>query len=190
MSRVVSAGRSREFVLASALGTALLTVILAGCPGGLDRGQFPDNTTGAAGTPGAAGMPGMAGTPGTAGMGAVVGCDGAQAIFDAHTCSLVGACHDKDGSAAHFKMAPAGWDAALVGTVPPGGGAGALASQCMASAMPYITKTQPAGGLILAKLKGTTPPCGAKMPSLGAALTADEFTCIQNWANKLASMAP
>jgi hypothetical protein len=59
----------------------------------------------------------------------------------------------------------------------------------MGKGIPYITKTQPAGGLILDKLKGNPPMCGAHMPSIGDPLTDTEIACVQQWANALAAKA-
>jgi hypothetical protein len=187
MTRVVSVGRSKGILLASALGTVFLISSLSGCPGTLDPTQFPPMGVSTGGTTGAAGTTGTAGT----GAGGVMGCANAPAIFVAHTCTIMGACHDADGTAAGFKMDPAGWEKNLVGVMSKGGGAALNASKCGASGIPYLAKTtQPATGLFLAKLSGTVPPCGAKMPNVGSALTATEFACVQAWANALVAATP
>jgi hypothetical protein len=57
--------------------------------------------------------------------------------------------------------------------------------------MAYITKGNPAGGLILNKIKNKTPACGDQMPTVPPMpLTATEIQCVQDWANKLAAEAP
>lgn len=203
MTRVVSVGRSKRLAL-TGTGLALFvlgSVGLSGCPGTLDESEFPPasagtagtsggaGTTGAAGT-GAAGTTGTAGTTGAAGTGSgAVGCAEAPAIFEAKGCATAGACHDKDGAGAGFKMAPTGWEKNLVGMKPKAGGV--LASMCLASTVPYLTaKSNPATGLFIDKLKNARPACGDQMPSIGEKLTATEMTCIQNWANKVVADTP
>jgi hypothetical protein len=190
MTRVVSVGRSKRLFAFAGTGLALLVVSLTGCPGSLNPNDFPPPSAGTAGsgtTTGAAGT-GTAGVSGAAGM----GCATINDLWTAKACTTQGACHDAMGSAAGFNMTTAGWDTAanLVGKLPPGGGVGALASVCMGKGMPYITKAQPAGGLILNKLSNKTPACGAQMPNIGVAMTATELACVQAWANQLAAMAP
>jgi hypothetical protein len=107
-----------------------------------------------------------------------------MSIFEAKNCALTGACHDANGAAANFKMTGAGWENNLVNVMPKGGGT--LASECGGANMPYITKANPAGGLLLMKLKAS-PSCGDRMPTLGDYLTATEIDCIQRWATKLAN---
>jgi hypothetical protein len=191
MTRVVSVGRSKSLFLAGALGTALLTVVAAGCPGTLDPTLFPPPMSGTAGTVGmgAAGTTGAAGT-GAAGTGAITPCD-AMPIFVKYSCTLVGSCHDAMGSAAKLDMATAGWEKTLVGKVPPGGGAMATPSLCATGAtatVPYIKAgSNPATGLFVDKLTKTPPPCGAVMPNIGGPLTAMEKTCVIQWATVLAN---
>jgi hypothetical protein len=211
MTRVVSVGRSHGLVVAGALGLALLTVTLTGCPGSLQDPQDfppPPGTTGAAGTNGgtagtaAAGTMGTAGT-GTAGTAAPAGCDIAP-IIKTYSCALALACHDAKGSAAGLDMASATFASHLVGTLP-GVAAGhtiqtpsICALDTTNKTVAYITKpTTPgghAGGLILEKVKG--PFCmgggmtGVQMPTTGPPyLSTTEIACVQNWADALAAAA-
>src|SRR5262245_12990732 len=66
-----------------------------------------------------------------------------------------GGCHDAQGSGAGFKMAPAGWESALVGGNPVAG----MGSMCMTTG-PYLDPgSNPATGLFLKKLTAS-PGCG------------------------------
>jgi hypothetical protein len=179
MTRVVSVGRSKGFVLASALGTIVFASILAGCPGTLDPSQFP--LSGGAGMSGAAGTTGMAGSTGTGGSTGVTGCDIAPALAK-YKCSMAG-CHDAGGASANFSMTGA-WEANLVNVNPKGGGT--LESTC-AGMGPYIMKGSATGdGLFMKKIR-PKPPCGLPMPFGGEPMAAADITCFQQWATALAA---
>lgn len=117
MTRVVSVGRSKGVYAIGALGFALLTLTLVGCPGTLDNpGAFTTGGAGSSGSAGAgtagggAGMA-MAGASGSAGTGGLPpGCDPMKLFTQTgvHDCTLAGACHDAMGSGAGFKMAGTG----------------------------------------------------------------------------------
>ena len=174
MTRVVSVGRSKG-IFVFGTGIALLVFAMTGCPGTLDPKEFPAPVTGTAGTTGVAGT-GVGGTTGTGGA----GCATIQKVWDDHFCSI-GGCHDA-ASPTNFKMAPAGWEANLVGKTPMGGGT----SMCGGNTMAYIIKgPAPVGGLLLNKLKNKTPACGAQMPNLPPVLNATELDCVQKWADQL-----
>jgi hypothetical protein len=207
MTRVVSVGRSQgHFSIWALSSICLLAVGLIGCPGTLDDpGAFP-GTAGSSGS--SAGSNGQAGSgsggSGTAGSGSaggggsLPGCD-TTAIFKksaANSCALAFACHDKDGSAAGFKMAPAGFEANLVGKMPDPNNAGSYCGKDPAfKNMAYLIKgPAPVDGLLLRKLKGavcvdntmTPPGMGVRMPSNLPALSDQEMACVQAWADKLA----
>jgi hypothetical protein len=188
MTRVVSVGRSKGLLLASALGTVVFASILAGCPGTLDPSQFP--LSGAAGMPG-----GMAGTTGAAGS--LPGCDVSNLVTTKYACSVDSVCHGAKDPAANLDMVTAGWEASLVGTVPKGGGVLAK-SICFDDpafkTMPYIVKgSYPATGLLMTKLKMATcvNPAGTKgalMPSGAVApMPKADMDCFQAFADKLAA---
>jgi hypothetical protein len=182
MTRVVSVGRSKGFMLASTLGTVAFLSILAGCPGTLDPNQFPLS--------GGAGMPGTGGTGGTTG-GGLPGCATIGAVIEKAGCGIDGVCHGAN-PAANFDMVSAGWETRLVGVAPKGGGMLA-ASICFADpalkTMPYINAgTNPATGLLMTKLMGNAcSPMGKQMPSGLPPLTTDQMKCFQDFANKLAN---
>jgi hypothetical protein len=169
-------------------------VLFVGADGGAGTGG--ESVSGAAGhgAPGTAGFGSSgaagAGASGAAGTtGSVVGCD-AAAIFTAHTCSLQGACHDRNGTSAGFDMATPGWEKTLVDRYPKAGGGAGLESMCRTFPTPYLWPDhQPAEGLFLMKLTMATPWCGAHMPSVGAPLTQSELDCVQLWANQLVADA-
>jgi hypothetical protein len=193
MTRVVSVGRSRGLLTIGALGSALLTLCLAGCPGTLDSSQFPPMTSGAAGagnTSGAAGMTGAAGmmvaAAGMSGTG-TPGCD-ITPLVATYMCAK-GGCHDDAGMSAGFSMTGNTWWMNLVGVTPKGGGT-FITSVCSTSTTPYITKGSATGdGLFLDKVKEATPPCGAQMPFGGPTFpTTQEVTCFQQFTTALANM--
>jgi hypothetical protein len=125
---------------------------------------------------------------GTAGDGTSV--DGASdcdvgAIIAASSCALAAACHDTRGTSANFDMATPGWEKALVGGVPKGGGV--VPSMCGEQGRVYlVANSRPARGLFMEKLTvNPPPPCGSRMPLLGAPLKANELACFQAWADAL-----
>jgi hypothetical protein len=197
MTRVVSVGRSHGLVAAGALGIALLTVTLTGCPGSLQNPQdFPPAASGTAGTSGGAGTTAAGGTTGGAGTTGAAGtmasnCDMPTLINTKYMCTLAGACHDATGAAANLSLVQADWPK-LVNQVPKGGGAG-TASICANDpafkTIPYIMKgTNPATGLLLTKIKmDACSPGGKQMPNLGVLLSAADAVCFQQWATGLAN---
>jgi hypothetical protein len=184
MTRVVSVGRSKGFLLASTLGTVAFMSILAGCPGTLDPGQFP--LSGSAGSTGAAGNPGMAGT-----SGGLPGCPNIEMVIMKTGCNIDGVCHGAN-PAANFDMLTAGWETHLVGQAPKGGGQLApsiCATDNAFKTIPYINAgTMPATGLLMTKLTSAAcSPMGKQMPSGLPPLTPDQLKCFQDFANKLAN---
>jgi hypothetical protein len=167
-------------------------VLVVGTDGGAGTGGFlagAAGTTGAGGfLAGAAGITGAAGTTGTAGgsggKSSFEGCD-ITPIITAHNCTIQGACHDSNGSAAGLDLASPGLGARLYNGYPGLGGAVGLESICRSAGIPYIVPdSYPARGLFLMKLTAD-PPCGAQMPSIGSPLNATELDCIQRWAQKV-----
>jgi hypothetical protein len=132
---------------------------------------------------GAVGCNGGEGGGGGAGTGG--NCD-VPALFAAKACSIAG-CHSSSSPAAAFDMQTAGWETAMVGKTPPGGGAAATMSMCMGMGQYLVAGSQPATGLFIDKLAKATPQCGARMPNLplDPGLTAAELACVQTWANAL-----
>jgi hypothetical protein len=158
----------RLFVIATALAGGAM-----GCGGG------SESTGGTGGAGGGAG--GSTGAGGT--------CD-AMPIFTKHTCTVVGACHDTNGSAAGFDMLTAGWETHLVGEAVSGGGTGTLASLCGGMGLVYLKPNIiPAQGLFIDKLTKSPPECGVAMPNLPPLLNDTEKACVQSWANGLVNAA-
>jgi hypothetical protein len=202
MTRAVSVGRSKGIFAVGALGFALLTLTLVGCPGSLDHPELFPNQGGTAGSTGSAGAGtagggagmAMAGTSGAAGTAA---CDMVMLTVTKYTCTLGLACHDSVGSAAGLSMVQADWPK-LVGTVPKSGPPPMMTkgtpSICAGDpafkTVPYITKGSATGaGLLLQKLMGPVcAPMGLQMPSLGTKVTAADMVCFQQWATQLANM--
>jgi hypothetical protein len=159
-----------------ARGAVLFALGAAGCPGTVDPSLWPTAT----------GSGGGAGNPGTGGM-VVPACDPTP-IFVAKFCGNSG-CHDANGTAANFDMGSADWQTRLVGVNPQG--AGLNPSLCAPNGPYLVAGVQPATGLFLDKVKpDTTAPCGALMPQIGPKLTAEDFACVQSWANALVMAAP
>jgi hypothetical protein len=164
-----AAGRSARGYARNAACAVLLLFGLSGCPGTLDPAL--------AGGTGGSGGSGGGGTGGTAPT-----CD-AMAIFTAKGCAQSG-CHDAAGTSAGFRMAPAGWEQALVGGNPTSAGS------CMGYGSPYLKPgVQPATGLFLDKLKGVAGLCGNRMPLVGTPLVQTEIDCVQQFANGLVTAA-
>jgi hypothetical protein len=165
----------RAFVTAAALAVGAM-----GCASGND-------TTGGAGAGGAGS--GGGGSSGTACALADVN----KLFLTTSTntgCTVTGACHDAQGSAAGLDLISAGWEQKLVGKGPSAtAGAATLMSKCAGLNLVYLKAgTSPATGLFLDKLSPATvsaPPCGVHMPNLGAPFTATQFACVQSWANTL-----
>ena len=161
----------------TAIGAVLFALGAAGCPGTVDPTLWP-TATGSAG----------AGNPGTGGTG-VQACDPTP-IFVAKICSS-GVCHDANGTAANFDMGSSDWQTRLVGVNPKG--AGLNPSMCGANGPYLVPGVLPATGLFLDKLNpnpNRTPACGVLMPQVGSKLTAEEFACVQSWADALVMAAP
>jgi hypothetical protein len=155
---------------------------------------------GDAGLPQQNGIAGTAGVSGASGRGAVTAaglggaggynppytCDMVHLINQKYSCTLIGACHDANGSAAGLNLTQAAWPK-LVGTYPSTAGGLAFPSMCLAPGLPYLVKgTLPAQGLLLDKLKAP-PPCGAQMPDIGGPVSLADMECFQAWANELTS---
>ena len=159
----------------TATGAVLFALGAAGCPGTVDPTLWP-TATGSAG----------AGNPGTGGTG-LPACD-PMPIFVAKSCSI-SICHDANGTAANFDMASTDWQTRLVSVNPKG--AGLNPSLCDANGPYLVANVLPARGLLLDKLKpNTTPACGVLMPQVGVKLTAEEFACVQSWADALVMAGP
>jgi hypothetical protein len=130
----------------------LTSVVLAGCPGDLDPRL-------------------MGGGGGTGGSQI---CD-AQPIMVAK-CGQPG-CHSESIPQAGLDLKSAGVAARLLAA--PVAGANASCTDDLRTA--YLTpNSNPATGFFFQKLT-SAPPCGLKMPELGD-LTANEMSCLQEWA--------
>jgi hypothetical protein len=165
----------------TAIGAVLLALGAAACPGTVDPSLWP-TATGSGNGSGSAG----AGNPGTGGTG-VPACDPTP-IFVAKICGN-GACHDASGTAANFDMGSSDWQTRLVGVNPKG--AGLNPSKCGTNGPYLVPGALPATGLFLDKVKPeTTPACGVLMPQIGPKLTAEEFACVQSWADALVMAGP
>jgi hypothetical protein len=128
---------------------------------------------------------GSGGGGGGGGAGTGGGTCDATKIFSTYGCAIP-ACHSNVNPAANFDQQTPGWEHAMVGKAPPGGGPAATASMCANMGKVYLVAgSQPATGLFLDKLKLITPPCGARMPNIGGPLTTPELNCVQDWANAL-----
>jgi hypothetical protein len=186
MTRAVSVGRSKGLFIIGALGSVLVTMTLAGCPGTLE-GNFPapGGSAGSSGSAGSTGSAGMAmGSAGSTGAAGYPGCD-ITPLLTKYMCTI-GGCHDATGSSANFSMTTAGWQNMLVGVNPKGGGT--IPSACTAANLPYVIKSSATGdGLFIQKLKAT-PPCGLQMPFAMPTNTvsATDLTCFQQFTTALA----
>ncbi|HVV52604.1 MAG TPA: hypothetical protein VHO06_23260 [Polyangia bacterium] len=155
---------------------ALVSVaLLAGCPGTLDP-DLAKMATGAGGS-------GDTGTGGTVATNCTGNNDGATIIMN--TCAQT-YCHDAGGASACGGLdltMDANLSSRLVGVTTVGtAGNGSL---CVGNSEPYLVAgSNPATGLLLDKLK-STPPCGARMPYTGNALTTTQVTCLTQWATTL-----
>ena len=86
-------------------------------------------------------------------------------------------------------MGSSDWQTRLVGVNPKG--AGLNPSLCGANGPYLVPDVLPATGLFLDKVNpNTTPACGVLMPQIGLKLTAEEFACVQTWANALVMAGP
>jgi hypothetical protein len=193
MTRVVSVGRSKSFLVAGALGLAFASFALTGCPGTLDPSfmGMGGTTGGAAGNPGTAGSASMAGTSGAS-------CDITPLIQGTmgssapkYYCIQTGACHDGSAStAAGFSMLPKDWPT-LVGKMPmsPVVNGGFCGGDATYKSMPYIiSKSATGDGLIMQKLTKAICTPGQQMPTLGGPMSAADKMCFQKWATALANM--
>ena len=131
---------------------------------------------------------GSGGSGGSAGAGDVPlrdGCNVMQLVQTKYSCTLVGACHDAQGSAAGLDLTTPGWDRRLVGASPKTTSQAAFPSLCAGQGRVYLVPgSQPAVGLFLDKLK-PNPPCGGREPLLGSFVTPEDLDCFQRWANVL-----
>lgn len=111
----------------------------------------------------------------------------AQEVFTKYGCAASG-CHDSAGSSAGFNMASSGWQNNLVGTSPRAGVGTTLQSACAGETPPAVyleDGSNPAAGLFISKLDGSTP-CGSRMPYGGVrTLTAVEVARVTTWATTL-----
>lgn len=123
---------------------------------------------------------------GTAGTGGQTVCDAPATVFSVPPngkCTTAG-CHDTQFKQGGLDLTnDAGLAARLLGVMSDGTTNG---SQCGSATTPYLVAgSNPAMGLLLDKLNAT-PPCGARMPSLGS-LTTQDMDCIKSWALSLTS---
>ena len=114
-------------------------------------------------------------------------CDlaGVQTLFGAKLCTISG-CHASTQPAAGLDLLSAGLADRLLNKGPTAN-AGPLPSMCVGPNRNYLNGgSNPATGLLLDKV-GTTPPCGARMPSGGAPLNNNEMACLRSWALSVTS---
>jgi hypothetical protein len=111
-----------------------------------------------------------------------------NAIFNKMTynCTLAGACHDANGTAAGFSMTTPGWEMALVGSKAKGtGGMAPYMASPACAGMNYLDPgSNPATGLFLRKITANFG-CGMRMPYTGGTVSSADVACIQTWANGL-----
>ena len=109
-----------------------------------------------------------------------------ETLFTKRLCTS-GGCHNSTGDSANLNLTADGLAGRLVGKNPAGGGL--LASMCanMTPAKVYLVAgSQPATGLFIDKIQPGYSGCGMRMPYGGStALTTDEISCIQSWANSV-----
>ena len=159
----------RVFVTAAAIAVGAI-----GCAGGSD-------------STGGAGM-GGAGTGGTA-----CALTDVNKIFTSTTsntgCTVIGVCHDNTGAAAGLDLTSTGWQNMLVGRAPSATAGASASLRSMCAGMNFVypkAGSTPASGLFLDKLNpAAAAPCGAHMPNLPPMLTAQQFACVQSFANTL-----
>ena len=128
---------------------------------------------------------------GTGGMGGTGGagpttCAMAPMIF----MTKCQACHSIAGAPMFggFDMETAGWEKKLIGMGPKSDGP--PSAMCKDMMQIYLKPgVQPAAGLFIDKISGSTPPCGVKMPQVGT-LTAAEVKCIKDWASGVVAAGP
>jgi hypothetical protein len=179
------------FGFAGAVGAVVSVLALTGCPGTLDpelakmaTGAGNSTGTGGGGTGGGGtGGGGSSGTGGTVASNCTGGNDGAMMV--ASICATSG-CHDT--SDAPFS---GGLDLTVnssIGSRLVGGSAGTVAQNSSCTGMgPYLDPgSNPATGLLIDKVKATFP-CGNQMPFGGTPLTAQQQTCLVQWATTLTS---
>jgi len=100
------------------------------------------------------------------------------------------ACHSTATAATFggFDMTAPGWDKALIGMGPKDDAP--ATSMCKGMMQTYLKAgVQPAAGLFIDKISGSTPPCGGKMPQVGS-LNATEVMCIKDWASGIVAAGP
>jgi hypothetical protein len=109
-------------------------------------------------------------------------CDlaGVQALFSAKSCTVSG-CHASTQPAAGLDLMSAGLADRLLDKSPVAG-VGLQPSMCVGANRNYLNGgSDPATGLLLDKV-GTTPPCGARMPSGLPPLNNSQMACLRSWA--------
>jgi hypothetical protein len=175
----------------------------AGAAGDTDAG--PGGSSGGGGAGGASGAGGAGGASGAGGAtSGVGGAGGAACTLEDATkiitttsknpltgCTVIGACHDSEGSAAGLDLATMGWQTRLVGKGPVSmkGSAQSNYSKCAGMGLVYLQPgSKPATGLIVDKLDPAgTAPCGSHMPDLTVNLSARDFACLRSYLTTLTS---
>lgn len=161
-------------VLATSLGAM-------GCPGTLDPSLLASGSGGSSGTGGAGG----------GGVNCSGALDGASLVTG--NCAIAG-CHNTSGA----PLAGAGLDLTVDATIGSrlvgvnSTGDSNASSDCPAGFGPYLKpNSNPAAGLLIDKITVTAPndallcPGGSRMPFASPALSADQQTCIEQWAEGL-----
>jgi len=101
-----------------------------------------------------------------------------------YACTASG-CHDDMGSSAGFSMTKPGWDTAMVGGKPQGGGIPTFEANPNCAGMTYLDPgSNPASGLFMRKLT-LQFGCGMQMPYIGNKVSVADLATIQDWANTL-----
>ena len=140
-----------------AVSCGLMSIVLLGCPGTLDRGV---------------GVDGMGGSTGNA------GCE--AAVF----ASACAGCHTMSGGSAGLDLQSANPGARLLGI--PSSTDSTNGSACPGKTL-LDANSNPATGFFIDKITpGTSPLCGSAMP-IGPALSSDQVTCLKTWATSVTS---
>ena len=184
-------GHVRGWVgLASAAGALISVLTLAGCPGTLDPALFPtgsgaSNGTGGSGTGGSNPTGGSTGTGGSS-----ANCTGSNdgPTLIAGQCAYIG-CHNASGAqfSANLDLTVDSTIGARLVGVMAAQPYGSNQASCMNETEPLLVAgSNPATGLFVDKIK-PNPPCGARMPFTGIALSTMQQTCLIQWATTLTS---
>jgi hypothetical protein len=179
------------------LGVLAISLCSLGCPGTLDPSLLGlldgggSGATGGSSAKGGKGATGGASATGGSGGAAGGGCTNGGADLVTNSCVSIG-CHDSLTVEAGLDLTPnSSVGSRLIGVK----STGASASACGGFATPYLVAgSNPATGLLINKISlsnGNAGLCGDAMPYPGVTLlSANQQTCIEQWAEGLITAAP